>query len=184
MFEWINDIAAWVGNLIPEWDLLLPTEGGIKFKPGGKVVLLKPGYIYWWWPAISSIITLDIKRQTLSFNQRLTTIDQVEVSLNTVIVFIVDDVTKALVETRDFEDTIVEMAQKAVVQPIMSRTFKEIIRDMAESNNMRNELTRGARTVLSPYGVKVLDGYVSDFTKTKVITHDGSGLAINYEDKV
>ena len=182
MFDWINDIAGWIGNLIPDWDLLLPTEGGIKFSFGGKIIELEPGHIYWWWPAVSSIITLDTRRQTLSFNQRLTTKDEVEVSLNTVIVFVVDDVIKALVDTNDFLDTIEEVAQKLVVQPVMSRTFEEIRRDVAESNDMRNELTRGARNILSPYGVKVLDSYMSDFTKTTVITHDGSGLAVNYEE--
>ena len=183
MFDWINDIAGWIGDLIPEWDLLLLTDGAVKFKPGGRTVVLKPGHIYWWWPVTSQVSIIGVRRQTLSFNQRLTTKDGVTISVNFVIVFEIEDVYKALVDTHDFEDTIEEVAQKLTIQPIMSRDFDEIRTDMAESNEMRNELTRGARTVLSPYGVRVLDSYVSDFTETRVFSHEGSGLAIEEEDE-
>jgi regulator of protease activity HflC (stomatin/prohibitin superfamily) len=182
MFEWLNDVAAWIGALIPEWDLLEPTDGGVKFKPGGKIVVLVPGHIYWWWPATSSIVTMPIRRQTTSLNQRLTTKDDITISVNTVIVYEIEDVRKALVDTHDFEDTIEEVAQKLVVQPIMSRDFNQIRVDIAESNEMRNELTRGARSILTPYGVRVMDSYVSDFSETKVFTHEGNGLAVDYDD--
>lgn len=181
--DWINDVAEWVGALIPEWALLMPTEGGIKFKPGGKMVVLNPGRIYWYWPATTEVVTIDIKRQTLTFGQRLTTKDGVTVQCNTVIVFTINDVVKALVETFDFEDTVGEVAQKLTIKPIMSRTFAQIREDMAESNEMRNEVTRAARSLLSDYGVEVLDGYVCDFTETKVFSHEGDGLAINEEDE-
>jgi len=180
--DWINDVAEWIGDLIPEWDLLEPTDGGVKFKPGGKIVVLKPGHIYWYWPATTKVVTLPIKRQTLSFNQRLTTKDDASVSINTVIVYTVNDVQKALVETNDFEDTIEEVAQKLTVQPVESRTFDEIRADMADSNEMRNELTRRARSLLSDYGVEVLDAYMSDFTETRVLSHDGDGLSIHAEE--
>lgn len=180
--DWINDVAAWVGDLIPQWELLPPTQGGVKFKPGSKIEVLKPGHIYWWWPVTTKIDTIDIKRQTLTFGQRLTTKDEVTVQCNTVIVFTINDVLKALVETFDFEDTVGEVAQKLTVKPIMSRTFEQILTDMADSNEMRNEVTRAARSLLSDYGVEVLDGYVCDFTETKVFSHEGEGLAITHDE--
>lgn len=182
MFEWINNVAQWVSELVPEWQLLEPTHGGVRFRPGGKTDLLPPGRVYWYWPTVMTILTIPIKRQTLSFNQRLTTKDGVAISINTVIVYEIEDVRKALVDTHDFEDTIEEVAQKLTVQPVMSRSFDEIRTDMAESNDMRNELTRGARTLLSPYGTRVLDSYVSDFTEVKVLYHEGDGLSVNYEE--
>jgi len=181
--DWINDVAEWFGSLIPEWDLLPPTEGGVKFKPGGKVKVLEPGRIYWWWPATTKVQTLEIKRQTLTFGQRLTTKDERTVQCNTVIVFTINDVVKALVDTSDFEDTVGEVAQKLTVKPVMSRTFPKILEDMADSNEMRNEVTRAARSLLSEYGVAVHDGYVCDFTETKVFSHEGEGLAITHEDE-
>jgi regulator of protease activity HflC (stomatin/prohibitin superfamily) len=183
MFDWVNDIMQWFGDLVPDWDLLERTNGGIKFKPGDKIEVLVPGKLYWWWPATMSVQTLPIKRQTLSFNQRLTTKDEITISCNTVIVYEVEDVVKAIVETHDFEDTIVEVSQKLTVKPIMSREFAAIREDMAESNEMRNELTRAARSLLGEYGVRVLDAYVSDFTETRVFSHEGHGLAIEDDDE-
>lgn len=180
--DWINDVAAWFGELIPAWDLMQVNEGGVKFLPGGKTEVLEPG-IYWWWPATTNVTTIPIARQTLTFGQRLTTKDEVAVQCNTVIVFIVDDVTKAVVETFDFEDTVGEVAQKVTVKPVMSRPFAKIIDDMADSNEMRNEVTSKARSLLREYGVTVLDGYVCDFTKTQVFSHEGDGLAINHDEE-
>lgn len=180
--DWINDVAGWIGDLIPDWSLLDPTEGGVKFSFGGRIKVLKPGHIYWYWPAISKVVTMPIKRDTISFNQRLTTADEVTITINTVIVYEIEDVIKALVETNDFEDTIEEVSQKLTIQPVMSRTYEAIRTDMADSNEMRNELTRAARSLLSSYGVRVLDTYVSDFTETKVLSHEGDGLALSLED--
>lgn len=179
--DWVNDLALWFADLVPQWALLRVTEGGIKFLPGGKVKVLKPG-IYWWWPVTTEVETIDIKRQTLTFGQRLTTKDEITVQCNTVIVFAINDVVKALVDTYDFEDTVGEAAQKLTVKPIMSRTFQQICADMSDTNEMRNEVTRAARTLLSEYGVEVIDGYVCDFTETTVFSHDGDGMVIQDEE--
>lgn len=181
--DWLNDIAAWIGELFPRWDLLEVDRGGVKYLPGGRVKVLEPG-IYWWWPATTTVVEIPIKRKTLTISQRLTTKDDFTVLVNTVIAFSVDDVYKAIVETTDFEDTIGEMAQKITIKPIMSRTFEETCRDMSESNNMRNEVTRAARSLLSDFGVNVIDAYVSDFTVTTVFSHDGEGFAIgDFDDE-
>jgi len=184
-FDWINDIVLWFGQFMPEWDLLDPTDGGVKFKPGGKIVLLKPGHIYWYWPVTTNIYTIETKRQIMSMSQRLTTKDDIPVLVETVIVYVIDDVEKAIVETRDHEDTISEIGEKVTVKPIMSREFDQIREDIADSNKLNNEIKSGARSELGAYGVKVVDGYISSFVETKVFSHDGPGLAIGeeYEDE-
>lgn len=182
-FDFINEAAKWAAQFKPEWDLLQPNEGGVKYKPGGKIEVLTPGDIYWWWPVTTNIQTIDTRRQTLDLGQRLTTKDDMSVQVNTVIVFTIDDVLKALVDTRDFEDTVGEVAQKLTIRPIMSRTFAEIRADMGDSNEMRNEITRGAKTLLSEYGINVLDGYVSDFTETTVFSHDGEAAFAGHNDE-
>lgn len=186
-FKFLNDIFQWFGQWVPKWDLLLPSEGGIKFKPEGEIIILKPGEIYWWWPVTSKISTIDTKRQTLTFGQRLTTKDDVAVQFDTVIVFTVWGVREALVDTKDFEDTVGEVAQKLTIRPIMSREFSEIRSDMGDSNEMRNEITRGAIKLLKQYGLDVLDGYVANFTRTTVFSHDGvavfSGSTVEEEEE-
>ena len=177
-FDFINDFVRWFTQFVPKWDLCEPTEGGVKFSGTGKdrISLLVPGEIYWWWPIVTYVHLIDTKRQTLSVTQRLTTSDEVTVMVTTVIVYTISDVYKALVETRDFEDTISEIGEKLVVKPIMSRQFNEIRRDLADSNELNNEVKRVARSILSDYGVSVEDGYVSSFAQTEVFSHDGDGM--------
>ena len=181
-FDWINDIIRWFGHLVPVWDLLDPTDGGVKFKPGGKIVLLKPGHIYFYWLITTNVYTIETKRQIMSISQRLTTKDEITVLVEGVIVYEIDDVQKAIVETRDHEDTISEIGEKVTVKPIMSRTFEEVRVAIADSNKLNNEIKSGARTELASYGVKVVDGYISSFAETKVFSHDGSGMAIQEEE--
>lgn len=178
-FDWINDTVRWFAQFFPRWDLCEPTEGGVKFRGLGKkrIKLLEPGKIYFWWPVSTVVYTIDTKRQTLTITQRLTTKDNVTVMVTTVIVYTIIDVTLALVETRDFEDTISEVGEKLVVKPIMSRDFEQIRVDLAESNELNNEVKRNARSMLSEYGVGVEDGFVSNFTETRVFSHDGDGFA-------
>lgn len=180
-FDFINDIALWFGDFVPDWDLLPPNEGGVKFKPGGKIEILKPGHLYMYWPVTTKVVTMPIKRQTIKFGQRLTTADDISVQVYTTVVFTVDDVIKALVETDDFDDTVAEVGEKISVKPIMSRDFEQVRKDMAESNDMRNEVTRNARSILSDFGLTVLDAFISDMTETKVFSHEGEGLAIAYD---
>jgi len=179
MFEWLNTIFDWVWGFKPILDILPPTEGGVKFKPGGKIELMKPGHLYMYWPVTTCILTLETKRQSIEVQQELTTKDHETVMVKTVIVFTVDDVMKALVETTDFDDTTEEMGQKGTVRAVMSRKFDQILKDMVEGTEIRNEVAQGARSALRPFGVKVEDAFISSFAKTKVFSHMGDGMAID-----
>lgn len=179
----LNDFFQWIGQWFPRWDLLLPTEGGVKFRPEGEIILLEPGEIYWWWPVTSYVAKINTNRQTLTFGQRLTTKDEVSVQVNTVIAFTIWDPERAIIGVDDFEDTVGEIAQKLTIRPIMSRTFSEIREDMGDSNEMRNEITRGAKKMLRGFGLDVEDGYVCDFTKTTVFSHDGDPMFAGHEEE-
>ena len=177
-FNWINDLARWVARFFPRWALCDPTEGGVKFSGLGKnrIKLLVPGKIYWWWPAVTNVYTIETKRQTMTVTQRLTTKDELTVMVTTVIVYTVDDVLLALVETGDFEDTIAEVGEKLVVKPITSRDFADTLTRLSTSNDLNNEVKRIARSTLGEFGVNVVDGYVSNYAQTEVFSHDGDGV--------
>lgn len=175
MFEWLNTIFEFFWNLFPRIELLPPTEGGVKFKPRRKIVELEPGRLYMWWPVTTEVHTIPIKRQTIEVTQRLTTKDLETVMVKTVVVFNIDDVEKAIVETVNIDDTTTEMAQKGTVSAIMSRNFEEIVKKLVEDTEMKNEITRGARSALRPFGANVLDAFVSEFAETEVFSHIGEG---------
>lgn len=182
MFEWLNTIFEFFWNLFPRVELLPPTEGGVKFKPRRKIVELEPGRLYIWWPVTTEVHTIPIKRQTIEVTQRLTTKDLETVMVCTVVVFTIDDVIKAIVETVNIDGTTQEMAQKGTVKAIMARTFEDIIKEMVESTDMRNEITAGARSALRPFGAKVEDAFVSEFAETQVFSHDGGGAVFGGRD--
>ncbi len=175
-FDFINDIMRWFERFVPHWALLDPTDGGVKFTHNKAPRLLTPGKIYWYWPVVSNVYTIEVKRQTMTITQRLTTKDEVTVMVTTVIVFTVDDVLLAIVETRDFEDTISEIGEKLIVKPITSRDFSDTLLRLSESNDLNNEVKRIARSTLSEFGVNVVDGYVSNYAVTEVFSHDGDGV--------
>ena len=184
MFDWLNAIFQFIFNLFPRWELLDPTDGGVKFKPRNKIVELKPGRMYWYWPVTTNVYTLSARRQSLQVEQVLTTDDAVSCVVKTVIVYTIDDVMKALVETTDFDDTIAEMAQKGTVAVVMSRGFDKIVADLAYSTDIKDDVTKAARSALQPFGVKVEDGFIASFAQTKVVSHMGEGLAYGgWEDE-
>lgn len=183
MFDWLNDIFDFLWSLLPQMELLTPTEGGVKFKPGGRIVLLRPGHLYWYWPITTSVVTLETRRQSVEVEQTLTTKDGFSVSVYTVVVYTVDDVEKALVETTDFDDTIEEMAQKGTVKAVMAREFVTILESLVEGTEMRNELTRGSRSALHPFGVKVEEAFISSFAETRVFSHNGAVFGGDYGEE-
>jgi len=148
--------------------------GGVKFLPGGKVEVIEPG-LYVYWPLTTTVQEIQIKRQSIEVQQELTTKDGKTVMVKTVIVFTVDDILKAIVETVDFDDTTEEMGQKGTVAAVMSRDFDQILVDMVDSNDIRNEVAQGARSALRPFGVKVEDAFISSFGETRIFSHAGEG---------
>ena len=172
--QFLNDFFTWAVTYFPNLDLMQANFGGVRFLPGGKVKEIKPG-LYIYWPLTTAVQEIQVKRQSIEVQQELTTKDGHTVMVKTVIVFSVDDVMKALVETVDFDDTTEEMGQKGTVAAIMSRDFDQIIVDMVASNDIRNEVAQGARSALRPFGVKVEDAFISSFGKTKIFSHAGEG---------
>lgn len=170
----LNDFFTWAVTYLPNLDLMQANYGGVKFLPGGKVKEIKPG-MYVYWPLTTTVKEIQIKRQSIEVQQELTTKDGITVMVKTVIVFSVDDVMKAIVDTADFDDTTEEMGQKGTVMAIMSREFNQILSDMVSTNDIRNEVTRGARSALAPFGVKVEDAFISSFAETEVFSHAGDG---------
>lgn len=193
MFDWLNTIFEFFFELFPRLHLLPPTDGGVKFKPrslvgwikrdaGGRTVLLTPGRLYVYWPVTTEVRTIETKRRSLEVTQRLTTKDKTSVLVCTTIAFTVDDVIKAVVETTDFDDTIMEMGQKGTIKAVPSRTFDQILADMVEGNDLRNEVAQGARSALRQFGVKVEDAFMSSFAETRVFSHDGDGFVFGGDD--
>jgi regulator of protease activity HflC (stomatin/prohibitin superfamily) len=174
-FEWLNKLMTELGAWIPRIGLMKVTHRGVKHSRGGTVTPIHPG-LYMWWPLISQIDELPVKRQTLTFRQRLNTQDDSTVLVETVIIYTIEDIEKACVETWDYEDTVGEAAQRSTVKSIMSRTFDQIKEDLAGTHRILDEITEACRGQLSQFGVQVEEAFISNFCKTHVFSHDGESV--------
>ena len=62
-FAFIGRIADWLGQWIPRWQILDPTQGAIKYVGGKRIVECKAG-IHFWWPARTTFQEYPTARQT------------------------------------------------------------------------------------------------------------------------
>jgi regulator of protease activity HflC (stomatin/prohibitin superfamily) len=131
----------------------------------GKTAVKGPG-LHWYLPFWSDPMIYPVKRQTLNLPpQVLTTKDLKEILTSVVVTYEIDDIHKALVDTYDFEDTIRETAQGAVKKVISVKEFNEILENQHEIDV---ELCRRIRSVIRPFGVRVVEAVITDFGKTKI----------------
>ena len=83
-----------------------------------RTIILGPG-IHWYWPKTTEIEVLPVERQTLDLPvQTLWTADLQNVSVRAEVVFVIDDIRLAVCKTFDFQQTIQDVAQLAVVSVV------------------------------------------------------------------
>lgn len=159
-FAWVHQIWEFIVSLIPHVGLLRATHGGVKFKRGGRAVPLTPG-LFWYLPLTTDVVTVPVKRQTVSLEpQTLTTIDDYTVVVAATVVYEINDVLKALVDTYDLDDTVGDVAQRGVLQVVGSREFNDL-RDHL-TDEVPKELKAACRKDLRQFGVLVKDAFLAE----------------------
>lgn len=180
--SWIGDLVRLFISFIPHLDLMKANHGGVKFKRGGKVKEIRPG-LFWYWPIVTEVQEIPTRRQTMRLEvQTLTTTDNKPASVNCVVVYEINNVLKALVETWDIEDTISDVAQFSVTKAISTRQFSVINRDL--TTIIQDEIKERCKKDLRQFGVLVKDAFLSDFahTVTYRIMGEGAGIIAGGEE--
>lgn len=174
--SWIGDLVELFISFVPHLDNMKANHAGIKFKRGGKVQEIKPG-LYWYWPIVTEVQELPTKRQTMRLDtQTLTTTDDQTIATSAVVVYEINNIRKAIVDTWDIEETIGDAAQYAVVQAITSRSFEEA--RAAMTGAIPDELKKQCAKDLRQFGVAVKDAFLSDLTFTTAYRVMGDGPAM------
>lgn len=168
--SWISDFFGFFGKLIPRILIVRRTHQGIAFIRGKKVKKLFPG-ITIYWPILTEVLTYPVVRQTANLNaQCLMTNDDFTVVAGGIVVYSVYDIEKALAETWDLDETIVDISQVGLRNVIVSKTISQI-------NNNRKEidqqLTTELREQLKEFGINVIRVSIADFAKCLVIKNMG-----------
>lgn len=173
---WIGELVAWLVEWLPKMGICRATHGGVKFVCGRRIRKIRPG-LYFWWPKVTEVEVIATARQALDLPaQRLTTKDGKTIILKVVPVYTVDDVEKALVDSVDYDETAEEVAQEAAAEIVLDKDWDDLRANLLGS--IRTEITRRCRSILRPYGLNVEKCRISDFARTRVLSHDGPTTAI------
>lgn len=164
--DWINDVVAWFAQWLPRWDVCEPTHRGVRFRgtlwgEGVETSTIEPG-MFMWWPLTTRVYVIPVVRQSANLPaQSLETCDGHAMLVETVMVYKIADVEKALTENYDLDDTIMEIAHAAAVDCIVTRSRHEVRDDLA-TGELNKQLKEEARRLLRRYGVNVVDARFTD----------------------
>ena len=163
---WIGQIAEWFGRFIPRLTIVTTTHGWVKWVRGWKVKSGGAGLVIHW-PVVTELVTFPIARQgNILDSQTITTLDNVNLAVNLVVIYEVEDLEALLTQTQNADSTIGEMCLTAA-QDVLTATKWEDIRLMKRSK-LHTELRGRAQSVLKQYGVKVIKVFLKDLAPCKV----------------
>lgn len=162
--QWINQIAEWVGRLIPKWTVVPATHAGVKFVRGKRVVAFGAG-IQIWWPAATEIKTYPVVRQAVDLRtQTCVTVDDKVIAVGGLIVYRISDIKAILGQTFDPDNTIKDICAGAIHDVCAAYTW-EAMREI----HFTKELRRTMQKRLRPYGVHVMRATITDLAPCRVL---------------
>lgn len=163
MLELLSQAIHFITAFIPRMGIMLASHRGIRYRQGKHVSEITPG-IYWYWPLFTEIHARAIKRQTVSVpTQTVYAKCKLSISAGCVVVFEINDIIKALYETWEIDETIVDEAEALLGQVIGA------IEDPETSiTDLNRTLTHEMRRRLARYGVSVKRANLRDFAPSKV----------------
>jgi regulator of protease activity HflC (stomatin/prohibitin superfamily) len=162
--DWIGAVFEWFGQFIPRILHIKFTEEGVLYTRGS-FKKIGPG-IHMYLPLWSDYYTYPVKRNTLDLPpQILLTKDRKSIYIEVAVIYSIEDIVKALVETFDLEDTIRDIAQGCVKNIIISSTLETLQEDQF---NVDKSLTKELKEELSNYGIFVKKGFITNISSVKV----------------
>ncbi len=168
-FSWLGQIFEAILLLVPRIVIVRATHGGVKWRNGSGVKIMKPG-LHCYWPLVTEIELIAVARQTFTpQKQTLTTKDGTKVIVGTVVVCCIRDIEQAVGRINwDIGATINDITQAAVVSVIAKRTYREIL-DLIITGELNKFLKDAAQKDLHQFGVTVSQCKLIDFSDCRVI---------------
>lgn len=171
---WLGDLVRWLANIVPRLVLIRATHGAVKFVRA-KTVKIGPG-LHVFWPITTEIEIVPVVRQVLNLDQQvLETKDGKTVIADGVVVYVVIDLHKFLVENFNADDNLKELAGAALRDAILSLTFEEINSGRVK---LDHRLTKRAREALENFGVEVESMKLQSFAQGHVLIHSGAAFRV------
>lgn len=195
-FAWLGNIAEWIGQWIPKWDLIEPTHQGVLvisyWRHEGpahwwwrgwvadvRIKVLQPG-THFYWPIRSKLHNYPVARQARDLReQTFATTDDMPLTIGAagVISFEIADVIKATMSSWNTDETVVDVAMTAVHSVCCRRTWKEL-KALESSGELDKQLKAEAQKALNPIGVKVLKLNLTDLAPTLNVKLSNSNFQV------
>lgn len=167
-------IKTWILDLIPRPLIVRFTHGGVRFVKGKKIRRLDPGF-YFYWPFVTEVELYPTARQTTKLaTQCFQDSNGFPVVIRSIIVYEVSDVVKALTTVPAIDEAVEDISLATIKNFIMGKSIKEIS-DMYKK--LDSELTVVCRKKLAPFGIRIVNVFLSDCTPARVIKHYGIELS-------
>jgi len=183
-FAWLGQMAETLGSFVPTWHHQEWQDVGVSVTCGSTIKSLKPGIIVYW-PFWTQIYNRSAAKQTNNLKtQTLTTKDGKPIAAGCMVRYhiprpwvdeeagqIENADIKALIETEDVGQAIVDETLAVLCEYITGKTKVEINEDRKRVNT---DLTSKVRSALRPYGVYVERAQLTDFIAGMPLIHIGS----------
>lgn len=152
---WISQIAQWVGQFIPRWEILDPTKRWIKFRKGYEITSGRDWVI--WWPVITNVEIHSVAEQTIKLEpQSLMTTDGKDVTVRGVIVYEYEDIEKMATTTVDPDDSVRDKALMVIAYAVAQHDRDSLMRAFREER-LDEEMRKRAQLLLGRrLGVRVI----------------------------
>jgi len=132
-----------------------------------RVKRIRPGLHFYWPPIQRPMVhpvnrdTIDLDPQTLPHGSN----HPIGITISVTVVYTINDIMKALVETFNFPSTIKDRAQAGVIEACVGKTIQDLT---DRHQRINNAIMRKIRKSLEPFGVNVEDAFMSDFHLTNM----------------
>lgn len=167
--DFLDNIFEWLWDLLPHMELIPVTHLGIKYLPGGRTKVVGPGLV-WHWPVTTELTTVPVVKQLLEVTPlNIATSDDVQVLVDGVVIYTVDDVKKLLAKCHEAEDLADDLAQAAIRRVVMSSTWDRL-NSTRSHRHVEASLLQEVSEALSPLGIRVEEVRIADLAKHRVIT--------------
>lgn len=160
LFQWFESLISWFGLFIPRRIIVRKTDRLIKFKWNGEVSEEMPGMRFYW-PISTEVEEITIVRQPLDVKSfSLVTKDNIPVIVDATVVYRIDDAIKFMSENFDSYTAVSEAVSASLRDILSQKTFREI----QESEDINDELTRIAQEDTEDFGVEIYYCRLQNFT--------------------
>lgn len=171
-FAWLDRLFSYLGQFVPRPYLVSWTHRGVRYRRGGKPVLVEPGF-RWYWPLTTSVTTINITLAADEFQAHVyTTKDGKPVVLAFTMVYWVHDPVLAHSTCDDYRQTIGELGESVLSPIVASQTFQQLLDGLAldkDRKGLNALFTKAARIMVRQFGIKVKYCRVHTFAGSRVL---------------